>query len=447
MVFNRSLLTSFAQKTSLALLLALVLAVSGFAQDPTGRPKDPKGKKPPVTTPKKPPVKAEPVPATVTLTVLTTPPESTVFVNGEDRGVTNGEGKLQFEKLALGHYSIEVRKDGYAPMLKGFEAGTESPTLVFKLEPKLDDFIREFNGLVASGKLAGPASPNAFELLEKLAMTYGDRAEVTTLKSVLAAKLSETITPIIAQTVTSWRTFNRDQVVRALDASTNALALKKDDVRVQAQAAYLRGVIALRDWQTASAAPAKGDGGGGDASGSVSGPAAARSEFENALKLDDSLTAARYQLGVVLLASSDPAGAEAALVKVTQQEPRWAAAHTALGHAYYGGGKFKEAMDAYRTASGIEPANATPVAGLGLARIMKGERDGLKDIERAIKLEPNSALPHLNLAIHYSQSKNKRDWSRAEDEFKKAIQLNSQNLEFQNSAAERMLAEVQKRKK
>ncbi|HZM88772.1 MAG TPA: hypothetical protein VFF31_19765, partial [Blastocatellia bacterium] len=97
--------------------------------------------------------------------------------------------------------------------------------------------------------------------------------------------------------------------------------------------------------------------------------------------------------------------------------------------------------------SEIEPANATPVAGLGLARIMKGEKDGLKDIERAVKLEPNSGLPHLNLAIHYAQSKNKKDWSKAEEEFKKAIQLNAQNLEFQNSAAERMLAEVQKRKR
>jgi tetratricopeptide (TPR) repeat protein len=445
MVFNRSLLASFARKTLLAALVALALAASGSAQDPTGRP-DPKGKKPPVT--KKPPVKPEPVPVTVTLTVLTTPPGSSVFVNGEERGVTNGEGKLQFEKLPLGHYSVEVRKDGYSAMLRGFEAGTESPTLVFKLEPKLDDYIRQFNGLIASGKLAGPASPNAFELLEKLAMTYGDRAEVTTLKSVLAAKLGETITPVITQTVASWRTVTRDQITHAQDAATNALALDKDDARIQAQAAYLRGAIALRAWQAAGAAPAKGDGGGqGDASGSVSGPAAARAEFEKALKLDDSLAAARYQLGIVLLASSDSAGAEAALVKATQQEPRWASAHTALGLAYYGGAKFKEAIDAYQKAIAIEPNNAAAVAGLGLARVMKGDKDGVKDIERAAKIEPNSALPHLNLAIYYSQSRSKKDWSRAEDEIKKAIQMNSQNLEFQNSSAERMLAEVQKRKK
>ena len=148
-----------------------------------------------------------------------------------------------------------------------------------------------------------------------------------------------------------------------------------------------------------------------------------------------------------MLASSDAAGAEVALVKVTQQEPRWASAYIALGHAYYGGAKFKEAIDAYQKAIAIEPNSAAAVAGLGLARVMKGEKDGIKDIERATKVDPNSALPHLNLAIVYTQSKNKKDWSRAEDEFKKAIQLNSQNLEFQNSRAERLLADVQKRKK
>lgn len=437
MVLKKSLPQSIARKSSLALLLLLALSTVGFGQDPSGRPKEPKGKK---TTVKKPPVKSEPVAPTVTLTILTNPPESTVFVNGEERGVTNGEGKLQFEKLSLGHYSIEVRKDGYSPMLRGFEAGSESPTLVFKLEPKLDDYIRDFNGLVSSGKLTGPPSPNAFELLEKLAASYGDRPEITTLKSVLAAKLSETITPVITQTVTSSRTVTREQITHAQDAATNALALNKDESRIQAQAEYLKGIIALRAWQTGGAAQ-------GDAGGSVGGPTAARAAFENALKLDGSLIAARYQLGVVLLDSGDAPGAEAALVGVTQQEPRWASAYTDLGRSYYIQGKFNEAIDAYRKASAIEPNSAAPVAGLGLARVVKGEKDGFKDIERAAKLEPNSALPHLNLAIYWSRSKNKKDWSRAEDEFKKAIQMNSQNLEFQNSTAERLLAEVQKRKK
>jgi hypothetical protein len=439
MVHNCSVFASFARRTSVAILLVLALSTLAVAQDPTGRP-DPK-KKP--TTPKKQPTtKPEPVAPTVTLTILSTPPGSTVLVNGEDRGVTNTEGKLQFEKLPLGHYSVEVRKDGYNAMLKGFDAGTESPTLVFKLEPKLDDYIREFNGLIASGKLAGPSSPNAYELLEKLTATYGDRAEVTTLKSVLAAKLGETITPTINQTVTNSKGVTREQLTAAQDAAANALMLNKEDGRILAQAAYLRGFIGLRAWQSNPRTDA-----GGDGSGNATGPVAARNEFEYALKLDDSFVAARYQLGIALLASSDAAGAEAALVRATQQEPKWAPAYTALGSAYHSGGKYKEAIDAYQKAIALDPNNATAIAGLGLSRVMKGEKDGIKDIERAVKLDSNNALAHFNLGITYSQSKNKKDWSKAEDEFKKAIQLNTQNVDFQNTAAEKMLADVQKRKK
>jgi tetratricopeptide (TPR) repeat protein len=437
-MLQKKLLT--AQLTSLVVLLALSVCV--LAQDPTGRPKDPKKGK----TVKK-PVKVEPQPLTVTLTVLTNPPQSTVLVNGEERGVTDAEGKVQFEKLALGHYTIEVRKDGYGPVLRGFEAGTESPTLVFKLEPKLDDAVKEFNSLVAAGKLAGPETPNAFEFVEKLASQYGERSEIAQLRSALSARLIETATPVIAQTAMSWRTVTREQMVRALDAATNALALKKDDARIQAENAYLKGAIALREWQVAGATePPKPDG-QGDASGNLHGPAAARAEFENALKLDETLAAARYQLGVVLLVSNDAAGAEAAFARVTTAEPRWASAHIGLGSAFYGEGKFAEAIGAYRKALEIESNNTTAIAGIGLARVMKGEKDGAKDIDRAMKLDPASAVPHLNQAIVFSQSKNKKDWARAEEEFKKAISMNPQNLEFQNSGVERMLAEVQKRKK
>jgi Tfp pilus assembly protein PilF len=426
---------------ALVVFLTVVLCASAFAQDPTGRPTGTKGKP---TTGKSKPATKEPTLVTVMLTVLTDPGGSTVLINGEERGVTSSEGKIQFDKLPLAHYTIEVRKDGYNAKVRGFDAGSEAPTLVFKLEPKLDDYIRDFNSLVGSGKLIGPESPNALELLNKLTAAYGDRPEVTTLKSVLAAKLVEGVPALIAQTVTSWRAVTRDQMARALDATAVSLGLKKDDTRTQAQAAYLRGAIALRDWQTGSA---KGEAGGqGDGSSSTA-PAAARGEFETSLKLDEAMAATRYQLGIVMLASGDASGAETTLIKVTQSEPKWASAYTALGSTYYAEGKYKEAIDAYQKAIAIEPNNASAVAGLGLARVLKGEKDGTKDIERAMKLDPNSALPHLNMAIVYSQSKNKKDWSKSEDEFKKAIQMNAQNLEFQNSSAEKLLVEVQKRKK
>ncbi|HJZ68473.1 MAG TPA: tetratricopeptide repeat protein, partial [Blastocatellia bacterium] len=365
-------------RLALVIFLTVGLCVSALAQDPTGRPTGTKGKP---TTGKSKPTTKESTPVTVMLTVLTDPGGSTVLVNGEERGVTNSEGKIQFDKLPLGHYTIEVRKEGYNAKLRGFDAGSEAPTLVFKLEPKLDDYIRDFNSLVGTGKLIGPESPNALELVNKLAATYGDRPEVTTLKSVLAAKLVEGVPPLIAQTVTNWRAVTRDQIGRALDATASSLALKKDDARTQAEAAYLRGAIALRDWQTGSA---KGEA-GAQGNGSVAtAPDAARAEFENSLKLDESLTATRYQLGIVMLASGDASGAETTLIKVTQSEPKWASAYTALGSTYYAEGRYKESVDAYQKAIAIEPGNAGAVAGLGLARVLKGDKDGVKDIERAM---------------------------------------------------------------
>src|SRR5215471_720261 len=146
------------------LLLAGVLCGPALAQDPSGRPAAGKGKKPP----KKAPPKADPLPTTVTLTLLTDPPSSSVYVNGLARGVSNAEGKIVLEKVPLGRYSVEVRKEGYRPMQKGFEAGSDSPTLVFKLDVDFDVYSKEFNSLVAAGRLAGPQKPNAVEFINQL---------------------------------------------------------------------------------------------------------------------------------------------------------------------------------------------------------------------------------------------------------------------------------------
>ena len=465
MFYKKLILTSFARLAILSLLLMAALVTTSVAQDPSGRPTETPnkgGKKGTGTTGKRNSnTRVDPGPITVTLTILTDPPESNVFINGESRGVSSAEGRFQVEKLSLGRYSVEVRKDGYNSMIRGFQAGSESPTLVFKLEPNLDEYVKEFDALITAGKLTGPDSPNALELVNTLATKFPSRPEITRLRGVLFAKLAETIPPVINNSVVSWRTISRDDMARALERAKSAVALKEDDRRVQAEAAYLAGALALRDWQTSgeevseanpTQAAARGlrtdvpkeDAAPPAASASL---ASAKAEFEKALGFEDSFTAARYQLGVVLQASGDSAGAETALVRVTQLEPRWAPAYITLGAAYHAQGKYKEAIEAYRKAIEIAPNQGAAVAGLGLSRVAKGEKDGVKDIERAMQLDPASALPNLNLAIVLSQSKSKKDLARAEEEFKKAISKNTTNLEFSNRRAERLLADLQKRKK
>jgi tetratricopeptide (TPR) repeat protein len=430
MFFKKSPLAKFAS----FLLLSFALSTPCFGQDPSGRPTDPPPTKPSnKKPPKKPPVKPDPGPVTVILTVLTDPPQSDVFINGDKRGVTNAEGKIQIDRLALGHYSIEVRKDGFNPMLRGFQAGSEAPTLKFTLEPSLANYVKEFDSLTAAGKLTGPESPNAVGIVNDLASKFPDRPEVARMRSVLATKLVETITPVINATAMNWSGTTREEIARALDAATNALELKKDDTRIQAEAAYLKGALMLRDSQGAA------ESGQGDLTG-------ARAEFENALRLNPSFAAAQYQSGVVLQSMGEVAGAEAAFVKVTQLEPGWAHAFVALGSAYQSGGKHKEAIDAYRRAIELDSKQARAYAGLGLARVMKGDKDGVKDIERAIQVDPASALPHLNLGIALSQSKSKKDRARAEEELNKAIKMNSSNLEFPNRVAEQALADLKKKK-
>ena len=65
-----------------------------------------------------------------------------------------------------------------------------------------------------------------------------------------------------------------------------------------------------------------------------------------------------------MIATGDAAAAETTLIKVTTAEPRWGSAQNALGWAYHAGGKFPDAIVAYRKASEIEPNNAASVAGL-----------------------------------------------------------------------------------
>ncbi len=144
------------------LVILLVTAVSGLAQDSTGRPKE----TPPANTPNpllkykpatpRPKRSGKPTPppaATVRLTILTEPPDTAVFINGDKRGVTDAEGKIQFAKLALGQYKIEVRKEGFVSANKIFIAGPDSPTLVFKLQSESQEPVKKVDTPGATEKL------------------------------------------------------------------------------------------------------------------------------------------------------------------------------------------------------------------------------------------------------------------------------------------------------
>jgi Tfp pilus assembly protein PilF len=164
--------------------------------------------------------------------------------------------------------------------------------------------------------------------------------------------------------------------------------------------------------------------------------------------MEDAWALAQYQLGTVMLLSGDTAAAEARFVKAVQSEPQWVIGHAGLGAGYYANRKYKESIAEYQKAIEIEPKYAAAYAGLGLARSAKGDTNaGIKDLHHAMELDPSSGLPHLNLGIIYAQSKKAKEASHAEEELKLAIQKNQQNLEFQNSIAEKLISDLQKKKK
>jgi tetratricopeptide (TPR) repeat protein len=381
---------------------------------------------------------------TVILTILTDPPGCQVLINGEAKGVTNSEGKLVLAKVPLAHYDVEARKDGFSSMKKGFQAGTESPTLVFKLQANLDNEVNQFNELVASAKLTGPESPNAFDLLSDLSAKYPDRAEVATMRSSLLPGLTEIADAAVSATLSKWRGVSRAEIERGQTASECIAKLKSDDNRAAARVPYLKGVLAMRDWLIGAS--------GQNSATQNKTPAdflgQARDNLGNAVQLDGSWAAANYQLGRLLLFSENADAAQSSFIKTTQLQPTWGAGHTGLADAYYAAGKRKESIAEYQKALKLDPSSARAYAGLGLARCSTGEsKDGLKDIERAIQLDPSSGLPHLNLAAFYAESKKKKDREKALEELNEAIKRNPDNLEFRKEVAAHLVAGIKERDK
>lgn len=63
------------------------------------------------------------------------------------------------------------------------------------------------------------------------------------------------------------------------------------------------------------------------------------------------------RVGALLAQEGDTAGAEAALTRALELEPRLAQAHSNLGNIFYARGEYEEALLKYKEASAIDPNN------------------------------------------------------------------------------------------
>ncbi|HEY6328696.1 MAG TPA: tetratricopeptide repeat protein [Blastocatellia bacterium] len=422
-----------------AIIAVGILVSIANGQDPSGRPSSSSSSSKRKKAAKK---DVPPEAITIDLTVLTKPGGCEVHINGpngELRATSDADGRAQFTKLAQGQYKIDVNKAGFESGSRMFEAGSETPTIEVSLRADISGQLKQFDSLVAAGKLIGPDTPNAFDLLDDLGKNFPDRTEVPPLKSTLYQRLMQGPEQQAKQIIV-WREINRDIITTNQMLAAKAEALRPDEKRPQALDLFYQGAGALRDWQ---ASRESGDS-GADSNGAVDAHLAdAKDKLQKAVQLQDNLTAAQYELGVVSLLSNDPSAAEAAFAKTTQLEPALAVARVNLGDAEFAEGKRKDAIEQYRKAIALDSANVAAHAGLGLGLAMTGQtKDGLKELDRAMSLNQNAALPHLDLGLVLADSKKKKDRERAQDEIKKAIELNPKNLEFQNSAARHSLAAI-----
>src|SRR2546428_12594736 len=101
-----------------------------------------------------------------------------------------------------------------------------------------------------------------------------------------------------------------------------------------------------------------------------------------------------------------------------------AEAHTFLGWTYSFLGDLEEAIACCKRAIEVDPSFGNPYNDIGAYLIERGELDeAIPWLERALKAPryESYCYPHMNLGRVYER---KRDWLRAKEEFRKALEQN-----------------------
>jgi Flp pilus assembly protein TadD len=155
------------------------------------------------------------------------------------------------------------------------------------------------------------------------------------------------------------------------------------DVRLEPQSAAPRNALATRYLQAGRVADA-------------------RTQLEEALRLDSRHAEAHSNLGVVLQAQGRLAEGMQHLRTAVQLKPKDDAVHFNLGGGLLAIGQPEAAMREFRTAIALNPENADAHFNLG---VLLGPRNQLDDaithLRRAVEINPLNADAHHNLAVAY----------------------------------------------
>ncbi len=111
----------------------------------------------------------------------------------------------------------------------------------------------------------------------------------------------------------------------------------------------------------------------------------------------------------------------AMLEKALRLNPLLAEAHTTLGHVHMGEYDLHRAEEEFRKAIELKPSYATAHQWYFWTLIAELRWDeALKEIEKAVELDPLSGIIIGNLGLYYEA---RRDWHRAAEKYKMAIEL------------------------
>jgi tetratricopeptide (TPR) repeat protein len=127
-------------------------------------------------------------------------------------------------------------------------------------------------------------------------------------------------------------------------------------------------------------------------------------------------------LGIAQAASSGVTAAEPALQRAIELDPSIALSHNLLGFCYFQVGDYAQAAKSYKSASDLSPQTSRFAYDTALALERQNQvPEAIPYAERAVKLDPSSAMDHYLLGKLYGDTERKQEAIR---ELQTAIQLN-----------------------
>jgi tetratricopeptide (TPR) repeat protein len=406
-----------------------------------------------------------------TLVIKTTPPGAAIWLDGKQRGVS----PLTISDLRSGGHQIKATKEGYKDLLQQVEImpyATEN--MHWPLEPlvphltneqlaeveswrkKLDNAQKEnillpppddYNVLFFANKILAIDPANAYALEAKtrlaetlrqvagvayaredwleaekqyknLALLFPDDISINERLADIAAKIDASVKDREKQ-IEDWKT----KAEAALKAGSlvppekdNALEALKNIQRLDKKSDYARTSIA----RVKELLQNRGDTklAGGDLQG-------ARNDFRLALQYFPEDPYSKSRIAAVEAKLSETAQAEQQRLQRSQEEQQSKLRVAALRQsalAAYRSGAYSKAITEWQEYAKIEPNSDEAYFYIGASNLEQKQFDtAILNFEKAVSLNPNNGLAHLNLGILYDRHRS--DLKAAVEHLRKAKDL------------------------